>query len=695
MMKQTSTRRVVRGACPHDCPDTCAWDVTVDDGIAVELVGDKDHRFTQGGLCAKVNRYLEDRVYSPKRLRYPMRRVDKKGRGRFERVSWDEALDDVAAKIMRIIEEDGPTAVLPYSYMGTQGMIQGASLDRRFFARLGATRLERKICGSAGGSGVTATLGTSTGILPEDVVHSRFIVLWGTNTVVTNLHLWPFINRAKKNGAVVVVIDPMETRTAARADWHVRPLPGTDAALALGMMHVIVEEGWHDAEYVDRYTLGFDRLRDRIAGFTPERAAEITGLVPREIIELARAYATTRPATIRTLVGMEHHANGAMTLRTIACLPALVGAWRDRGGGLLHMTASLFFEALNHEAVDMPELEDPTIRSVNMVQLGRALTDPTLDPPIRVLIVYNSNPAVIAPNQNLVLAGLGRDDLFTVVLEQFVTDTALYADYVFPATTQVEHLDLLWSWGQTYLSLNQPAIKPVGEAVSNTEFFRRLAARMDLNEPYLHESDEDMIRAALASNHPYLQGITFDRLLEEGWAPLNLPQDWRPFAKGDFPTPSGKCEFYAERLIIEGLDPLPAYVRPQESPAGDPGLAGRYPLSLLTPKSTLHFLNSSYANIPRHLKAEREPRLEIHPDDATSRGIEDGDLVRVRNDRGRVHVRANVGSRIRPGVVLLSSGWWASLSPGGSSANALTADGLSELGGGGDFHDTLVEVEKL
>jgi anaerobic selenocysteine-containing dehydrogenase len=392
---------------------------------------------------------------------------------------------------------------------------------------------------------------------------------------------------------------------------------------------------------------------------------------------------------------MEHHANGAMMLRTIACLPALVGAWRDRGGGLLHMTASPFFEALNNEAVEMPELEDPAIRSINMVQLGQALTDTTLKPLIRSLIVYNSNPAAIAPNQNLILEGLRREDLFTVVVEQFLTDTARYADYVFPATTQIEHFDLLWSWGQTYLSLNQPAINPIGEAVPNTEFFRRLAARMGLTELYLYESDENLIRAALVSDHPYLRGITFERLLKEGWARLNLPQPWHPFAEGNFPTPSGKCEFYAESLIAEGLDPLPAYIPARESPGGGSELATRYPLSLLTPKSTLHFLNSSYANLPRHLKAEQEPRLEIHPDDATIRGIEDRDMVRIYNDRGSVEMRATVGDRVRSGVVSMPSGWWASLSPGGSSANALTADGLSDLGGGGDFHDTLVEVEGL
>lgn len=692
---KTSTK-LVRGACPHDCPDTCAWQVTVRDGTAVKLLGDPDHPFTRGGLCAKVNHYIE-RAYSPDRVLYPMRRLGPKGEGKFERVSWDDALDEIAARLQGIIERDGPTAIFPYSYMGTQGLIQGRSIDRRFFARLGATQLERAICGSASSSGIAATIGTNTGMLPEDIARSRFIILWGTNTVVTNLHLWPFIREAKEAGATLVVIDPLKTRTASEADWHIQPMPGTDAALALGMMHVIVNEGLHDADYVARYTLGFDQLCQRLAEYSPERVAEITGVSSEEIISLARAYSSNegRPSAIRTLVGMEHHANGAMTLRTIACLPALVGAWRDLGGGLMHMMASLHFQALNAEAVEMPELQDRTVRSVNMAQLGRALTDPNLDPAIKGLVVYSSNPAAIAPNQNLVKKGLLRDDLFTVVHEQFLTDTTLYADYVLPATTQLEQMDIHYSWGHKYLTLNLPAIEPVGDAVSNTEFFRRLSAHMGFDEAYLYDSDEDMIRIALASDHPYLRGITFERLAEEGWASLDIPEDWRPFAEGGFPTPSGRCEFYAESLVDRGMDPLPSFVPAHEGSSGDSELAAKYPLSLMTSKSALHFLNSSYANLPRNLKAEREPRLDMHPDDAASRGIVDGERVCVYNERGEVELRVRVGERVRSGVVSMPSGWWASLSPGGSSANALTSDGLSDLGGGADFHDTLVEVKKM
>jgi anaerobic selenocysteine-containing dehydrogenase len=567
-------------------------------------------------------------------------------------------------------------------------------MSGRFFNRLGATRLERAICGSTGGAGIEATMGTTVGMLPEDMAHSRFIILWGTNTIVTNLHLWPFIRQARDHGARVVVIDPLKTRTTAAADWHVRPLPGTDAALALAMMGVIVAERLYDASYVTQHTLGFEELTRRLDDYTPERAAALTGLDAEEIVELARAYATTRPAAIRLLIGMEHHATAEMSFRAISCLPALVGAWRERGGGLLHHTMDFHGQALNGRAVKMPELANHAIRTVNMVQLGQALTDPALDPPIRALVVWSSNPATTTPNQNLVLQGLRRDDLFTVVHEQFLTDTARYADYVLPSTTELEHWDLFGSWGHTYVTLNRPAIPPRGEALSPSELFRRLAARMGLDDSYLQTSDEAMIRAALASDHPHLRDVDFERLFAIGWAPLNLPDPWLPYAEGGFPTPSGKCELSAPGLAERGFDPLPAYLPARESPHGDPALAARYPLILLTPKSALHFLNSSYAEAPFALRAERQPCLDIHPEDAISRGIADGDWVRVVNDRGVVELVARVGDRVRAGVVAMPSGWWASRSSGGSSANALTPDGLSLWGGGGDFHDTLVQVEE-
>lgn len=685
---------IIRGACPHDCPDTCAWNVTVKDGKAIALRGDKNHPFTRGGLCAKVNHYLEERVYDPSRILYPLKNIGEKGEGNFKQVSWDHALEDISSVMKQIIAEDGPTAILPYSHLGTQGLIQSSAGDP-FFARLGATRLVRNVCGYAGAEGIAATLGLGVVIHPEDVVHSDFIVLWGTNTVVTNLHFWPFIRKAQKQGATVVVIDPIRTRTAAKADWHIQPLPGTDAALALGMMHVIVADSLYDRDYVENYTLGFDRLKKRLADYQPERVAELTGVEKEVIVQLAHKYAGSQSPFVRLLIGLEHHTNGGMMCRTIACLPALVGAWRQRGGGLLHTTDALFFQPMNNEAVERSDLVDDAIREINMVQLGQALTDQNLDPPIHLLFVYNSNPAVIAPNQNLVMAGLKQKDLFTVVHEQFMTDTARFADYVLPATTQVEQLDLNWSWGHTYLTLNQPAIQPIGEAVSNSELFRRLAAALGLQESYLHSSDEARIKAVLDTKHPYFDGITYTALKESGWMPLNLPVDFRPHAEGNFPTPSGKCEFYSENMSEMGLDPLPVFTPPPESPAGNPELANKFPLLLLTGKTALHFLNSSYANIPRHLKAEKEPFLTIHPDDAKPREIRDGDMVKIFNNRGEVTSRAIVSKKVRPSVVSLPSGWWRIHSPERSGANALTADGLSDMGGGGDFHDTLVEVEKL
>jgi len=686
---QRSTK--IKGACPHDCPDTCAWLVTVEDGIATAVTGDPDHPFTRGGLCAKVAHFPE-RVYSPQRILHPLRRVGAKGQAQFERVTWTEALDGIADRLNAIVRQDGATAVLPYSYLGTQGVVQCNSLSARFFARLGATRLEREICGSAAGAGITATNGTTLGMLPEQIIHSRLIILWGTNTIVTNLHLWHFIRQARRNGAQLVVIDPQKTRTALEADLHIQPLPGTDAALALGLMHVIVREQLHDFDYVRDQTIGFEQLCDRIASYTPDRVASITGLAAEQIERLALAYASTRPACIRTFIGMEHHSEGGMAYRTISCLPALTGAWKDLGGGLLHSTGPIPFAALNIDAVQMPQLEDKSIRSVNMVQIGRALTNEAMKPPIRALIVFNSNPAAIAPNQKLVLDGLKRENLLTVVLEQFMTDTARYADYVLPATTQFEHLDLMWAWGQTYLALNQPAIPPIGEALSNTEIFRQLAARMGFTEAYLFDNDEQIVRSALSSSHPWLEGITYERLQRDGWAAFNIPSEWKPFATGNFSTPSGKCELHSPNLESHGFDPLPAFRFARESPGGDTQLAARYPLILMSSKSELHFLNSSYANLPRQLDAAKKPMIDIHPEDARSRGISDGNAVRVFNDRAGLTLTARVGDRVRQGVVSVPSGWWPSLSPEALGVNALTADGLSDMGGGGDFHDTLVDV---
>jgi len=674
----------VRGVCAHDCPDACAWIVTTEDGRPVRVVGDPNHPLTRGALCEKKATVLEDLVFHPDRVLHPLRRTGAKGEARFERIGWDEALADVAARLTKIMETDGAEAVLPYSYAGTEGVVQGRSLDRRFFARLGASKLVRNICGSAGYEGILATNGSFAGILPEDIVHSRYLLVWGANPVRSTPHMWPLMEEARRRGARLVVIDPLQSSTAERADWHVQPLPATDAALALGMMHVIVAKQLYDGEYVERWTLGFEQLRERLKEYTPVRVAAITGVAPEDIVRLGEEYARTRPTTIRTLVGMEHHANRAMMYRTIACLPALTGAWRRQGGGMLHMTAHLF--PLGDVAVKAPQVEQQGVREINMVRLGQALTDSRMKPAVKALFVYNSNPATIAPNQNLVRRGLQREDLFIVVLEHVITDTARYADYVFPAATQLEVLDLVESWGHQYLSLNLPAAAPAGESAPNTEFFRRLAARMGFTESYLFESDESIVRAALKSDHPLLEGITYERLAREGWAELKVAKPYLPYANGGFATPSGKCEFYAEGLKARGLDPLPAH-SPVETDR-------EYPLHLVSSKDTKQFLNSSMGHVESHRKAEGEPVVQMNRKDASARGIQDGDAVRVFNRRGEMRLRAVVRDRVRPRVVSIPQGWWASALEGNSSVNALTPDGLSDLGGGADFHDARVEVVK-
>lgn len=673
-------RRLVRGACPHDCPDRCAWVVTVEGDRAVDLQPAADHPFTAGFLCSKVKSYLPDRVHHPDRLLTALRRAGPKGSGRLVPVPLDRALDEVAERLGDVVARWGGEAVLPFSYEGTQGLVQGSSMNARFFARLGASRLERTMCGNTGGAGVVATIGTTSGVLPQDVTASRFVVLWGTNTAVTNQHLWPHVRRAKEQGAVLVVIDPVRTRTAAAADWHVRPVPGTDAALALAMANVILAEGLDDADYVERHTTGADVLRERAAEWPPERAAAVTGVDAEEIARLARAYATTRPALIRVLIGMEHREHGGAAFRTVAALPALVGAWRDLGGGLAFHTAAPFFEALRTDRLAMPELAAARTRTINMIHLGRALTAPDLDPPVKALVVHASNPALIAPNSGLVEQGLAREDLFTVVHEHFLTDTARFADVVVPATTEVEHLDLLWSWGHVDLMLNRPAVPPPGDAIPVTELFRRLARRMGIADGWADDSDEDLARAALASDHPYLDGITYDVLEERGWASLRLPEDRRPFAEGGFPTPSGRCDLA-----------VPAFRPAREGPGGDPDLLARYPLLLLSAKS-LRFLNSGYANAVRRTGPDQGPTVDLHHDDAGARGIADGDPVRVFNDRGSLVVRARVGDRARPGVAVLPFGHWSDPAAGGA-VNVLTSDERSDLGGGAAYLDTLVEIE--
>ncbi len=672
---------LVRAACPHDCPDTCGMLVTVEDGVATKIQGDPSMPFTQGTLCTKVAYYLE-RTYSPDRLLHPLRRVGPKGSGRFERISWDAALDEIAARLKPLAAED-PQCILPLSYAGTMGMVQYSSMDRRFFHRLGASILDRTLCSSAGKAGIKATLGGSVGMDPERFDEARLILLWGANPVVSNLHLWSRVQEAKRRGAKVVAIDPYKSLSAEKCTQHVALLPGTDGALALAMMHVLIAENLLDRDYIARHTLGFEPLAERVSQYTPQWAAQVCGLGVEEIVRLAREYGTTRPAAIRLNYGMQRHAGGGIAARTIACLPALTGAWRDVAGGIVLTTAD--FYGFDHAALERPDLlAGRKPRVINHSQIGEALT--AAEPPVKAVIVYNNNPVAVCPESDKVLAGFRREDLYCVVMDSFMTDTADYADLVLPATTQLEHYDVHKSYGHLYAVANNPAIAPVGESLPNSEVFRRLAARMGFDEPCFRDSDEDICRTALASTQPRMRGIDWEQMKKSGWQRLDVPARFAPFAEGGFPTPSGKCEFYSAALERQGIDPLPFY-----NPPAEPAAAGE--LQFISPPAR-NFLNSSFAHLKRFRDLEGEPRLELHSADAAARGIRDGDLVRVFNARGSLRLRARVNDRPRRGVVVAPSVWWKKHSPDRGNANNLTAQRISDLGGGATFYDCRVQVER-
>ena len=691
-----------RAVCPHDCPDTCSMQVHRAGDVAVRIGGDPESPFTRGFLCHKVNRYLE-RTYHADRLRFPLRRVGPKGPGAggFERISWDAALDEIATRFRTIAQSAaGPQAILPYSYCGTMGKIQGSSLDRQFFHQLGASLLDRTICATAGGVGYTYTIGARIGMAPEGFEESRLIINWGSNTAVTNMHLWVRMHEARKrHGAKIITIDPYRSRTAERSDWHLAPKVGTDAALALGLMHIIFRDRLEDADYLSQHTIGHEALRDRVLrDYSPDLVSRITGLPISDIEQLAHEYASRRPAAIRLNYGLQRHFGGGMAVRTIACLPAIVGAWRDFGGGVLLSTSSLF--PLNTQALERPDLIPRGTRAINMNQLAEALHGELPGPPILALFVYNSNPAAVAPDQQRVLNGLRRADLFTVVHEQFLTDTCDYADIVLPATMQLEHFDLHTTYGHHYVQVNDPTIPPLAEARCNTSVFRELARRLNFPSQIFEVTDEQLACAALwedtaeEQRPALLRGITLKRLRRDGPQRLRLPDRFTPFASGGFPTPSRKCELFSERMQAEGFDPLPTYLPPAESADSQPQLAARFPLQLISPPSP-NFLNSTFVNVPSLREAEGEPRLELHSDDAATREIEHGALVRVFNDRGSFHARAVVGDTVRPGVVVAPSIWWNKFTGDGHNANNTTPTRLTDMGGGATFFDNLVEVEPL
>lgn len=700
---------VVRGACPHDCPDTCAMLVTVTDGVAVQVAGDPDHPYTAGGLCVKVNNYL-DRVYDPGRVLFPMRRTGPKGSGQFERISWDAAIGEIATRLRATVEEFGPESVMPVSYLGTQGILNGLNVGDPFFAKLGATVAERTYCDSGSCTAYAMTIGDTAGVDPESLVHSRFILIWACNVQSTNLHLWPYIAEARKRGAKVVVVDPVRTRTAAAADQHIALRPGTDGALALAMAHVIIAEGLTDDDYVEQFTVGYPEFAERVEQYTPEWAEAETGVPAETIRTLAREYATAQPSVIRIGVAVERHAGGGQAVRALSCLPGLVGAWRKPGGGILQLPLWAF--PVNWGAFMHPEMLTPGTRVINQYRLGSALAGELDGPPLKALFVYNSNPVVVCPDQDKLVAGLQREDLFTVVSEQFMTDTADYADIVLPATTQLEQDDIMFSWGHLFVTYNHRSIDPLGEAVPNTEVFRRLAAAMGFDEPVFRRTDAEMIAEAFDWSHPNMAGITVESLQEKGWQRLAVPSpdEYAPHAQGGFPTGSGKVEFVASAaaggnfvvpLFRQGsndhqpgqpVDPLPHYIPPRENAAGDPALSGRYPLNLLTPKSHA-YLNSSFGNHEFHRRVQKEATLVLHPDDAAARGITEGAQVQVFNDRGRFTLVAKLDATLLPGVVVSAMGSWRKHSRAGATLAAVNPTAFADLGNAPTFSDTLVEVE--
>ncbi|MGA9445821.1 MAG: molybdopterin-dependent oxidoreductase [Candidatus Sulfotelmatobacter sp.] len=698
-------KQVVHAACPHDCPDACGVLITVEDGRATRIQGDPQHPVTRGFLCAKVAKYL-DRVYSPDRVLYPMRRIAPKGARStqvWRRISWDEALDEIAERFRKIVAEFGGEAILPYSYGGTLGALNGASMDRRFFTRLGASELERTICSSAGEAGLESVMGVKLGTEPDQFIHSRYIIVWASNIHGNNVHLWPYIVQARRKGARLVVIDPYRTRTAACADWYLPINPGTDGALALAMMHVIIGEGLYDADYVEKYTLGFDELSEKVKAYPPEHAAQWTGIAAEDIRKLAREYATVRPSVIRVNYGVQRSDGGGMATRAIAMLPCIIGSLKEVGGGI-HLSTSGAFD-LNKDALRRPDLRPQGLkpsRIVNMVELGKALNTLS-DPPLKALFVYSSNPAAVCPNHNEVVRGLKRTDLFTVVHEQFFTDTTDYADIVLPATTFFEHKDLQTAYGHYYLQVSDQAIEPLGECRANVELFRALAARMGFDDECFSESVDEMIEGALASKNPWLQGITRERLEREGQVRLNfaaspdasdgqtgsVPAPFLPFAQGNFRTPSGKAELYSEAMKALGLDPVAEFKPPSESRHG--AEKATFPLELLARKAD-NFLNSTFTNQPSVQQMEAVNLLEMHSADAGARGIADGQMVRVFNHRGEIFLKARVDGSVQPGVVSARLNW-AKLSAGLRNINVLTSEKLSDLGNSATFYSVLVDVE--
>ena len=700
------------GGCPHDCPDTCSMIFEVEDGKLTGVHGNKDHPMTRGGLCVKLDDY-EKRHYHPDRILHPLRRTGPKGSKQFERISWDEALNEVVSRWKEIIDEYGTQAIVPYSYLGHQGLIHGLNGGDAFFNKLGATVCERTFCGEGSATAWVLTNGPTSGVDPESFVHAKYIILWGCNSVSTNLHAWRFVKDARKRGAKLVVIDPYRSRTAKQADWHIAVRPGTDGALAMAMIHTIIEEGLIDQDYVDNYTVGFKELAERAKTRTPEWAAEITGVRVDDIRTLAREYARTNPAAIRIGVAVERNWGGGQAIRAISCLPSLTGAWREVGGGIYQMT---FWEhPYNFNAICRQDLIPNGTRVINNLQIGRALTgEMDLDPPIKSLMCWNSNPVTQAPEADKVVRGLEREDLFMVSAEHFISDTAAYADIVLPAAMGAEMEDIILSWGHNYLTYNTKCTDLPGEVLSNNEIFNRLAERMGYEEDRFKWSDSECLERFVDWDSPACEGIDLDYMRENGFARLNIgtPDNRAPHKEGNFPTPSGKCEFFSEaaangNFVIapfrqmyedmqpgnsEPLDSLPDYVPSKESPESAPELAKKYPLNIIAPKSH-GFLNSCYANMDNKIKGQGAQFVMISEDDAEARGIQEGDQVRVFNDRGVFEVVAKVSEDVNSGLVVSSLGYWRQLNNG--TANVVSSADFADMGHAPRVFDSLVQVERV
>ncbi|MCM3410460.1 molybdopterin-containing oxidoreductase family protein [Metabacillus litoralis] len=668
---------IVPSVCSLDCPDQCGLLLHKKDGRITKIEGDPDHPVTKGAICNKV-RHMGERIYDANRLQSPLKRVGKKGEGCFEPITWKEAIDTIATRWKNIISDAGAESILPYSFYGNMGRINSEGMDRRFFNRLGASQLDRTICSVAGSKGYRYTMGGSYGTDPEDMTDTKLFIMWGINAVSTNMHQMMIAQKARKNGAKIIVIDVHKNQTGKMADWFIPILPGTDGALALGIMHILYKENLVDRSFLERYTIGFKELEEHMQSYEPKLVSSITGVPEEEIYSLARMYGEISPSMIRIGNGLQHHDNGGMIVRTIACLPALTGQWLVKGGGAIKGNSA--FLAFNTNSLQRPDLLKQQTRTINMNQLGKALLD--MNSPVQSLFVYGTNPAVVAPDVNKVRKGLEREDLFTVVHDLFITETAMYADIVLPATSAFENIDFYTSYWHHYIHLQEPVIRPIGESKSNTDVFRMLAKAMEFDESDFKDDDVELIKQSLnQTNNPYLEHVTYEKLKKHSYIKANRTSHLLDNLK----TPSGKIELYSHQMEEEGYPPLPTYIPIFEE--------SDFPF-LFVPGPNHNFLNSTFSHQDKHMKLEKTSKLFMNSLDAERLGINDGDTVRIWNQRGECELPASVGEQVLPGVVV-SQGLWSDMKGKNHMVNALTPDRIADMGGGAVFFSGRVNVEKM